>query len=99
MGLREIPGVGPSIEKDLFGLGVTSVEQLRGHDPEALYEQLQARAGGHVDRCMLYVFRCAVYYAEGGCDPAKLQWWYWKDERPARRPADRRTAPRGRDER
>ncbi|NMB56563.1 pathogenicity locus, partial [Candidatus Beckwithbacteria bacterium] len=31
------------------------------------------------DRCLLYVFRCAVYYAKGGRDPEKLKWWNWKD--------------------
>ncbi|WP_334292712.1 helix-hairpin-helix domain-containing protein [Parasporobacterium paucivorans] len=29
---------------------------------------------------MLYVFRCAVYYAnEEAHDPEKLKWWNWKD--------------------
>ena len=33
------------------------------------------------DRCELYVFRCAVYYAEHEeHDPEKLKWWYWKDK-------------------
>ena len=32
-------------------------------DPQALYDRLCEQAGTHVDRCMLYVFRCAVYYA------------------------------------
>lgn len=33
------------------------------------------------DRCVLYVFRCAVYYAEQEQhDPEKLKWWYWKDK-------------------
>jgi hypothetical protein len=33
---------------------------------------------------MLYTFRCAVYFANtygGAQDPAKLKWWYWKDEK------------------
>jgi len=33
-----------------------------------------------VDRCMLYVLRCAVYYASTlDPDPRLLQWWNWKD--------------------
>jgi hypothetical protein len=33
-----------------------------------------------VDRCLLYVCRCAVYYAsKKKHDPRKLLWWNWKD--------------------
>ena len=33
-----------------------------------------------VDRCALYVYRLAVYYAEHGSWPAdRLNWWDWKD--------------------
>lgn len=78
--LRRIPGVGPSIARDLLGIGIRSVAALRGRDPEALYRKLSAKAGGRVDRCVLYVFRCAVYYASRERhDPEKLKWWNWKD--------------------
>lgn len=79
-GLRAIPGVGPSIEADLVALGITGVDALRGQDPEALYARLCAREGTHVDRCVLYVFRCAVYWAESESpDPELSKWWAWKD--------------------
>ena len=84
--LQRIPGVGPSIAKDLEELDVNSVADLVGWDPERLYERLCATRGQHVDRCMLYVFRCAVYFAETSHpDPALLKWWAWKDRpyRPA----------------
>ena len=78
--LRAIPGVGRTIAQDLRNLGITRVEQLRGADPRALYDRLCELQGMHVDRCMLYVFRCAVYYAsEFPHDPALLRWWAWKD--------------------
>ncbi len=78
--LRVIPGVGPSIESDLRELGYTSVETLRGKDPEAMYRALCRLRGGHVDRCVLYVFRCAVYFAENRVhNPELLKWWRWKD--------------------
>jgi hypothetical protein len=36
-----------------------------------------------VDRCVLYVFRCAVYFAsEAEHDPELLKWWNWKDAAP-----------------
>ncbi len=77
---RRIPGVGKSIAVDLWSLGLRGVDDLRGRDPQALYERLEELAGQHVDRCMLYVLRCAVYFAETpDPDPERLKWWNWKD--------------------
>lgn len=78
--LRRIPGVGKAIALDLWNLGLRSVDDLRGRDPADLYARLEALAGTHVDRCMLYVLRCAVYFAEtADPDPERLKWWNWKD--------------------
>lgn len=79
-GLLSIPGVGPSIAADLNRVGIRDVAELRGRNPEALYAELCRAVGHHVDRCVLYVFRCAVYYAsEARHDPELLKWWNWKD--------------------
>jgi Pathogenicity locus len=79
--LQQIPGVGPSIARDLLQIGITSVENLKGKDPERLYDKSNRAAGVVQDRCLLYVFRCAVYFAETRKpSPEKLQWWYWKDK-------------------
>lgn len=78
--LQSIPGVGPSIAGDLYKLGVTCVEDLREQKPEDLYAALCAQTGQPVDRCVLYVFRCAVYFASHRHhEPQKLKWWNWKD--------------------
>jgi hypothetical protein len=78
--LQTIPGIGPSLAQDLFGLGIARVAQLKGKSPERLYERLEKQAGVHMDRCVLYAFRCAVYYAENPRpDPQLLKWWNWKD--------------------
>jgi len=77
--LQTIPGVGPSLAQDLRDLGITQVAELRGQDPERLYARLIAQRGVHQDRCVLYVFRCAVYFAETAQpDPERLKWWNWK---------------------
>jgi hypothetical protein len=77
---RRIPGVGPSIAEDLWELGFRSVEELADKDPQKLYDELCSLHGCHVDRCMLYVFRLAVYFASNTThDPDKLKWWNWKD--------------------
>lgn len=77
--LTEIPGVGNSIARDLEQLGIHVVADLKKKDPEKLYTDSNKLAGTVQDRCLLYVFRCAVYYAEGGRVAEKLKWWYWKD--------------------
>lgn len=81
--LQRIPGVGPSLAQDLVDLGIRSVPALRRRSPERLYEQLCTLRGQHQDRCVLYVFRCAVYFAsEQSPDPERLKWWNWKDPQP-----------------
>ncbi len=85
--LQRIPGVGPSLAQDLVDLGIRNVAALRGRDPQELYDRLCQQTGEHQDRCVLYVFRCAVYFAsEPAHDPEKLKWWNWKDTKlkPAR---------------
>jgi hypothetical protein len=78
--LKKIPGVGTSLARDLADLGYFSVGDLRGQNPEEMYEQLCAIRGTRIDRCVLYVFRCAVYYASvDDHDPELLKWWNWKD--------------------
>lgn len=82
--IQAIPGVGPAIAADLRRLGVARVADLRGRDPQALYDELQGLAGGHVDRCVLYVFREAVYYAATPSpEPELTKWWSWTDDGPA----------------
>jgi hypothetical protein len=81
--LIQIPGVGKSISKDLWNIGITSIADLKGKDPEVLYDLSNKYAGSMQDRCLLYVFRCAVYYAEtpkAKLEVEKLKWWNWKDK-------------------
>jgi DNA polymerase/3'-5' exonuclease PolX len=78
--LQSIPGVGESISNDLWILGIRSVEELRKRDPEKLYLRYNKIMGRKADRCLLYVFRCAIYYASHRKrDPELLYWWKWKD--------------------
>lgn len=80
--LRAIPGVGRSIAFDLYKLGIREPADLKGRDPEELFDRSNLLAGVTQDRCLLYVFRCAVYFAETNHpDRKKLLWWYWKDQK------------------
>jgi hypothetical protein len=80
MTLQQIPGVGEKMAQLLQRLGYRRVEQLSGQDPERMFRRLSQLQGRPVDRCVLYVFRCAVYFASNTVhEPEKLKWWYWKD--------------------
>lgn len=80
--LQIIPGIGPRLERDLLNLGIKKISDLENKDPEKLYRKLEKLTNSHQDRCVLYVFRCAVYYAKGGRNAQKLLWWSWKDTKP-----------------
>ena len=77
---QTIPGIGNSLSQDLVDLGYRKVNELKGEDPETMYKNLIALRGHHIDRCVLYVFRCAVYYASNSVhEPELLKWWKWKN--------------------
>lgn len=67
---------------DLARLGMHSLDDVAAADPEDLYERLCRLDGTRLDRCVLYVFRCAHYFAShDDHDPELLKWWNWKDSR------------------
>jgi hypothetical protein len=83
--LMIIPGIGKSIANDLWRIGIKKIDDLKGMDAEMLYDLSNKDAGMVQDRCLLYTFRCAVYFAETDKkkqDPEKLKWWNWKDRGP-----------------
>ena len=80
--LEQIPGVGKSIAQDLRDIGINSVDELKGKEAEKLYKKMCNFKASPVDRCMLYVLRCAGYYASNTeHDPNLLKWWNWKDKK------------------
>lgn len=79
--LQIIPGIGKSIAEDLRNIGIRKVTDLKGKNPEKLFDKSNKFAGVVQDRCLLYTFRCAVYFAEGGRNKEKLKWWNWMDKK------------------
>ena len=52
---------------------------LARRDPERLYRALNKLTGATQDPCVLYTFRCAVYFARTAHPKAELlKWWNWK---------------------
>ena len=79
--LEQIPGVGKTIARDMHNIGIHSIDDLKGRQAQQLYDRLCQFKASPVDRCMLYVFRCAIYYASNtDYDPELLKWEKWKDK-------------------
>jgi hypothetical protein len=77
--LQRAPGIGPSLAQDLRDLGVHSLAALARRNPERLYERLIELRAEHQDPCVLYAFRCAVYFARTPNPSTQLtKWWNWK---------------------
>ena len=79
--LQIIHGIGQKLAQIFFDIGIKRISDLKGKKPEELYSQICAKQGVKIDRCVLYVCRSSVYFAETkNPDPEKLKWWYWKDK-------------------
>lgn len=80
--LKNIPGVGKNMEQHFFNIGIFTIDDLIGKNPEELFLKDCSVKGFQDDRCVLYVFRLAVYYATNSVhEPEKLKWWNWQDEK------------------
>jgi hypothetical protein len=79
--LQKIPNVGPKMAADLIRLGVSSLEDAAGRDPDEMYHELCAIDARRHDPCVRDVFAAVVSYADGG--PAR-PWWEFTPERKAR---------------
>ena len=75
---RDIPNIGPAIEKDLIALGLSEPIELIGKDPYQMYNDLCTITQKRQDPCVIDVFISAVRYMEGG--PVK-KWWEFTKER------------------
>lgn len=76
-----IPSIGPKVGAMLVEIGISKVIDLKNRSPEKLHKQVCDFRGEVLDRCVLYHFRCAVYFANNEHhEPELLKWWSWKDE-------------------
>ncbi|MBK7149391.1 MAG: pathogenicity locus [Bacteroidetes bacterium] len=78
--LMTIPAVGRTVADDLIQLGIKKVSDLKGLKAERLYSRSNRAAGLVQDKCLLYTFRCAIYFASNeNHEPEKLLWYNWKE--------------------
>ena len=57
--LRALPNIGPAIARKLQQLGVERPDDLRGRDPERLFQRLCELDGRRHDPCLLDTFVAA----------------------------------------
>ncbi len=82
--LRDLRSVGPSIEENLNRLGICTVEQLKGKNPQKLYDKLCRLTKTRQDPCVYDVFRCAIAQAENpNLPPEQRDWFFWSKVRKA----------------
>lgn len=80
--LRDLRGVGQSIEADLHALGIHTVDELAECDGFALYRRLNEMTGVRQDPCVLDTLRCAVAQAQDPNLPVdQTNWWWWSSQR------------------
>lgn len=80
--LRDLAGVGRSIEADFHRLGIRSVPELAASEGDELYQRLCDITGARQDPCVLDTFRCAVAQARNPRLPEEQRnWWWWSRQR------------------
>jgi Nucleotidyltransferase/DNA polymerase involved in DNA repair len=81
MDLLEIPGIGKKMKKYLIKLGINEANDLKKSNPEKLYEEYKKLDGVCIDKCVLYIFRSAIYYANNqNISKEQIKWWDFKDK-------------------
>jgi hypothetical protein len=78
--LRQLPNVGPAMARLLIRLGIEQAEDLRGRDPEQLFQRLCEVDGRPHDPCVLDTLTAVVDYTNGA--PAR-PWWFYSRQRKA----------------
>jgi hypothetical protein len=61
--LRKIPSVNENAAEALWFLGIRSVQDLKGRDATAMYEELRNRKGSYAEPCMLNILKVAIHHA------------------------------------
>lgn len=80
--LRDLSGVGVSIEANLRLLGIASVADLAASDADNLYIKLAQVEGRPQDPCVLDTFRCAIAQARNpDLTLEQRNWWWWSRQR------------------
>lgn len=58
--LQSLRNIGPATAERLYEIGMETPEQMMRSYPKEIYENLKEKAGGKLDRCVLYQMKGAV---------------------------------------
>lgn len=64
--LRKLPSVSEKCCRGLYLLGIRSIEDLKGKDPDALFGELTVRKDFYAEPCMQKMIKIAVGMANKG---------------------------------
>jgi hypothetical protein len=71
---KDIPNVGPAMERDFLKLGLKSPSDLVGKDPYRLYQKMCELTGRRQDPCVLDTYLAVVDFMKGA--PARPWYFY-----------------------
>jgi hypothetical protein len=87
--LHTLPNIGPAIARKLIQIGIERPDDLRGQDPEELFNRLCVSDGRRHDPCVLDTFTAVVDFVNGA--PAR-PWWEYSRQRKAQSTAKESSA-------
>ena len=73
---RDIPNIGPAMERDFQKLGLKTPADLKKKDAFALYKKMCRISGMRQDPCVLDTYMAAIDFMNGA--PARPWWAYTK---------------------
>ncbi len=79
--LLSLKNVGKATLEDFELLGIKTIDELAGQDPDELYERLQKITCSKQDPCVWDVFAATIHEAKTG---EKLPWWHFTKIRKSR---------------
>lgn len=80
---RDIPNVGPAMERDFLRLGLKRPAELKQHDPLKLYVKLGQLDTQRPDPCVLDTYMAVIDFMNGA--PAR-PWFYYTKQRKVQHP-------------
>lgn len=75
---RDIPNIGPAMEKDFALLGIKTPAALAKQDPYKLYKKINVLTNSRVDPCVLDTYMAAIDFMNGA---KAAPWWKYTKER------------------
>ena len=70
--LTALPNIGKAIASDLMAIGIDSSDDLKGKDPQKVFNDLKTVMGHRHDPCVYYTLLSVKHFIDTG---ESLPWW------------------------